>query len=77
VSAFRRTRRGERNRAIRDGDPRLAGGQLAAFSPDGSEGWSVTVQGAIRGIGIADDVPYVGTQKGTLYAYRPLDLPKR
>ena len=75
MSAFRRTRRRERNRAIRDGDPRLPVGQLAAFSPDGSEEWSVIVQDAIRGIGIADDVLYVGTQKGTLYAYRPLDFP--
>jgi outer membrane protein assembly factor BamB len=47
-------------------------GKLAAFSPDGSEGWSDTVGGVIRGIGVADDVLYVGTQKGTLYAYRPV-----
>jgi len=47
-------------------------GQLAAFSPDGSEEWSETVHGAIRGIGVVDDVLYLGTQKGTLYAYRPV-----
>ena len=46
-------------------------GKLAAFSPDGSERWSDTVGGVIRGIGVADDVLYLGTQKGTLYAYRP------
>jgi outer membrane protein assembly factor BamB len=47
-------------------------GKLAAFSPDGSEEWSETVQGAIRGIGVLDDVLYLGTQKGTLYAYLPV-----
>lgn len=46
-------------------------GRLAAFSADGSEAWSDTVEGAIRGIGVADDVLYLGTQKGTVYAYRP------
>jgi hypothetical protein len=47
-------------------------GKLAAFAPDGSEEWSDTVGGVIRGIGVTDDVLYVGTLKGTLYAYRPV-----
>jgi outer membrane protein assembly factor BamB len=46
-------------------------GKLAAFSPDGSEEWLDTVGGVIRGVGVADDVLYVGTLRGTLYAYRP------
>jgi len=46
-------------------------GRLAAFSPDGAEEWSDTFVGVIRGIGLADDVLYVGTLKGTVYAYRP------
>jgi outer membrane protein assembly factor BamB len=46
-------------------------GKLAAFSPDGSEDWSDTIGGVIRGIGVGDDVLYVGTLRGTLYAYRP------
>jgi outer membrane protein assembly factor BamB len=46
-------------------------GKLAAFSPNGSEEWSDTVGGTIRGIGVVGDVLYLGTQKGTLYAYRP------
>jgi len=51
-------------------------GKLAAFSPDGSEVWSDTVGGVIRGIGVTDDVLYIGTLKGTLYAYRPFLLPE-
>lgn len=50
-------------------------GNLGAFSADGSEKWSDTVGGVIRGIGVADGVLYVGTQKGTLYAHRPLPAP--
>ena len=46
-------------------------GKITAFSPNGSEEWSDTVGGVIRGIGVADDVLYVGTLKGTVYAYRP------
>jgi outer membrane protein assembly factor BamB len=47
-------------------------GRLAAFSPDGSEKWSDTVGRAVRGIGVGDDTLYLGTQKGTVYAYRPV-----
>jgi outer membrane protein assembly factor BamB len=36
------------------------------------EGSSDTVGGVIRSIGVAHDVLYVGTQKGTLCAYRPV-----
>jgi outer membrane protein assembly factor BamB len=46
-------------------------GRLAAFTLDGSEEWSDTFAGVIRGIGLADDVLYVGTLKGTVYAYEP------
>jgi outer membrane protein assembly factor BamB len=48
-------------------------GRLVAFSPDGSQKWSGTVSGTIRGIGLGDQTLYVGTQKGTVYAYRPID----
>jgi outer membrane protein assembly factor BamB len=47
-------------------------GKLAAFSPDGSEDWSDTVAGAVRGIGLGEDLLYLGTQKGTVHAYRPV-----
>jgi len=49
-------------------------GKLAAFSPDGSEDWSDTVGGVVRGIGVTDDALYVGTLKGTVIAYRPVGL---
>ena len=55
-------------------DCALAGstqGKLSAFAPNGSEQWSDVVGRAIRGVGVTDRVLYVGTQGGTVYAYRP------
>lgn len=48
------------------------GGELAAFRPgDGKRAWSGTLSGVIRGIGTDGRILYVGTLKGTLYAYEP------
>jgi outer membrane protein assembly factor BamB len=47
-------------------------GKVAAFAANGSEVWADTVGGVVRGIGLADDVLYVGTLKGTVSAYRPV-----
>jgi outer membrane protein assembly factor BamB len=59
----------------------LAGGErgeIAAFRPgDGKLAWSDTLQGVIRGIGSDDDLLYVGTLNGTLYAYEPPDRRRR
>ncbi len=46
-------------------------GRLAAFSQDGSEEWADAFAGVIRGIGVADGGLYVGTLRGTVYAYEP------
>lgn len=59
-------------------DSVLAGsehGLLTAFSADGAEKWSDTVGRVIRGIGTSDEILYVGTLKGTVYAYRPFGRP--
>lgn len=48
-------------------------GKLVAFSPDGKEKWSAMVGRAIRGIGVGDGTLYLGSQKGTVYAYRPIE----
>jgi len=57
------------------GDGILAGdegGELFSFAlDDGALQWSDVFQGAVRGLGSADDVIYVGTLKGMTYAYRP------
>jgi outer membrane protein assembly factor BamB len=56
-------------------DSVLAGtdhGELRALKlTDGSLLWKHEFQGAIRSIGAADGILYVGTQKGTLYAFDP------
>ena len=51
--------------------PAARRGNFRAFSPNGSEQWSDVVGRAIRGVGVTDRVLYVGTQGGTVYAYRP------
>lgn len=48
------------------------GGQITAYRPsDGKVVWSDTLAGVIRGIGSDGTRLYVGTLKGTLYAYEP------
>jgi eukaryotic-like serine/threonine-protein kinase len=47
-------------------------GEIAAFRPtDGSVLWSDSLEGTIRGIGSDDDRLYVGTLRGSVYAYEP------
>lgn len=62
-------------RPLVHGDGILAGdeeGGLFSFAvSDGSLQWSDVFQGAVRGLGSADDTIYVGTLKGMTYAYRP------
>ena len=62
-------------RPLPHGDGILAGdegGELFSFAlDDGALQWSDVFQGAVRGLGSADDVIYVGTLKGMTYAYRP------
>jgi outer membrane protein assembly factor BamB len=49
-------------------------GEVSGFSVlDGSRTFSVTVGGVIRGLGVSQDVLYVGNFGGTLRAYRLLD----
>ena len=53
----------------------LAGGErgeITAFRPrEGIAAWSDRFPGVIRGIGIDSEMLYVGTVKGTIYAYEP------
>jgi outer membrane protein assembly factor BamB len=55
------------------GDEVIAGdsaGNVIAFKlADGSRSWETRVDGMIRGLGAHDDVLYIGTFQGTLYAY--------
>ena len=47
-------------------------GSLVGYKlSDGSQQWSQKFKGMIRSIGQADDLVYVGTLDGTVYAYRP------
>jgi outer membrane protein assembly factor BamB len=47
-------------------------GRIVGLAPaDGSDLWSDTLPGTVRGIGWDQDVLYVGMMDGTLYAYRP------
>jgi outer membrane protein assembly factor BamB len=47
-------------------------GEVVAYCvADGTKAWSRTVSGTVRAIGGADDMLYVGTTDGTLYAIRP------
>jgi outer membrane protein assembly factor BamB len=47
-------------------------GELYALKPeDGSIAWTHRFPGEIKGIGTTDDLLYVGTMSGMLYAYRP------
>jgi eukaryotic-like serine/threonine-protein kinase len=48
-------------------------GKVAAFAANGSKVWADTIGGVVRGIGLGDDVLYVGTLKGTVSAYRPMN----
>jgi outer membrane protein assembly factor BamB len=47
-----------------------ARGTVAAFSANGSEQWTASVGGVVRGIGVTDEVLYVGTLKGAVVALR-------
>jgi outer membrane protein assembly factor BamB len=48
------------------------GGELVAFrASDGGREWSHQLPETIRGIGVSDDVLYVGTLKGRVLALRP------
>lgn len=53
----------------------LAGGErgeITAFRPsDGTVAWSDSLTGVVRGIGTDSKELYVGTVKGTIYAYEP------
>ena len=47
-----------------------ADGNLFAYNPaDGSVAWQASFEGMIRGIGAQDDVIFVGTFQGMVYAY--------
>jgi outer membrane protein assembly factor BamB len=46
-------------------------GKISAFDiSDGSEVLSLSVDGMVRGLGACEDVLFIGTYGGTLYAYR-------
>lgn len=52
------------------------GGEVAGLRPsDGTTAWSVTLSGSIAGIGFDRNTVYVGTVKGTVYAWRPPPAP--
>lgn len=47
-------------------------GELVAFRlPDGEREWSHRFKGIITSIGSSDELLYVGTEEGTIYAFRP------
>jgi len=47
-------------------------GEITAFRPnDGTVVWSDRLGGVVRGIGTDNKELYVGTVKGTIYAYEP------
>jgi len=51
------------------------GGELVAFrASDGTREWSHQLSETIRGIGVSDDVLYVGTLKGPVLAVRPAGM---
>ena len=51
------------------------GGELVAFrASDGTREWSHQLSETIRGIGVSDDVLYVGTLKGPVLALRPAGM---
>jgi outer membrane protein assembly factor BamB len=51
-------------------------GELFALKPsDGAHLWSGTFEGAIRGIGSDDEVLYIGTIRGRVYAWAPPKAP--
>jgi outer membrane protein assembly factor BamB len=54
-----------------------SGKVLGVRLSDGSPGWSIQVEGVVRGIGIMGDVAYIGTVKGRLYARRIAEAPPR
>jgi outer membrane protein assembly factor BamB len=47
-------------------------GEVKAFRlSDGAEQWATTLKGTIRSFGVHEEVLFIGTLGGTVYAYRP------
>jgi outer membrane protein assembly factor BamB len=47
-----------------------SGTVLAFRTTDGARQWSCTLEGIIRSIGRSEEVLYIGTKRGTIYAYQ-------
>jgi len=47
-----------------------AKGEVAAFSFDGKETWRLQLKGEVRGLGGFQDLVFVGTREGMVYAVR-------